>query len=418
MKHLISCAALLLLLLSTSAAAQRRVIWQHGLGGSDEFWEEFANQFQRERRLTSTRISANTSAGVRTMAADIVAQTRGVAAPQTIAIGHSMGGVAFREIAARTAPAHVGGLVTVGSPLSGARIADRLQDGGVTNYIEHGVGELLKGPRRSIGILGIVTLGAVELLNGRQLQEILLNKTGVDERIMSLASGPSISDLAENGAYMRQARAYSVNLPRVSIYGNESSPVHYRLASSFSGHPDSHYPGIVNIAEGFYAARSITSFFGIFGPIVGAYKAAGWRAGRDYLRNGSEAGWNTLIGANRTESYRSCTQVLTCDPNFYWPVCVYGNPTPDQLATCRSCYREECRTITRSVNEPSDGLLYVSTQTGSDRAALPSSWRANATLECEFTNHSEFKDHANSEQALNDVFDTRRGVPRFFSTPR
>jgi hypothetical protein len=108
--------------------------------------------------MNSVRPNVTTSEGVLEMAEQITISpvTVGTDSDHTIGIGHSMGGVAFREIARRTAPGFVDAVVTVGSPLNGAEISDALFDGTASGYFRHGVEELQKGPRRQFTISYII----------------------------------------------------------------------------------------------------------------------------------------------------------------------------------------------------------------------------------------------------------------------
>ena len=109
-----------------SAQGDVDVIWQHGLAGSEESWEALAEDFAEQRRMESTRpdLMSASLRGVREMAGRVIDSTFETRGDRTIGVGHSMGGVVFREIAARESPDHLDAMVTIGSPLNGAPVAD------------------------------------------------------------------------------------------------------------------------------------------------------------------------------------------------------------------------------------------------------------------------------------------------------
>ena len=62
-------------------------------------------------------------------------------------------------------------------------------------------------------------------------------------------------------------------------------------------------------------------------------------------------------------------------------------------------------------------LLHLSTQVGERTHATTSNWRPNVTFEALGANHSEYNEHAGTEDHLNTIFDGLGGVPPFFITP-
>ncbi|MGF1636802.1 MAG: esterase/lipase family protein, partial [Cyclobacteriaceae bacterium] len=348
------------LMVSGNLIAQRDVIWQHGLSDSDAFWRNYAAEFEGTRNIRSTNVRFNSENGVRNMANLVAAGTPNGA--NNIGIGHSMGGVVLREVQNQINPNHVGGIITVGSPLNGARISNTMTNGEFRGYISHGINELTKGPAREVfGISYIILRVGTRAFTGRALQEILLDEVGFDNLILNEFGNASSNDLAENSAYMNQARNYNMNIPRISIFGNENSPVHYRLASTTIGQPDNHFPDIIRQSRGVYNAfyiKNVATFFNI----INISKAAGWKAGRDYLDNGSEKGWNNLTGATRVERRQSCFEDWVCGDDYS---CFQNIVTYEDYLECEElCYTTICRTITQHYNQPSDGLLHQSTQIG------------------------------------------------------
>ena len=216
---------------------------------------------------------------------------------------------------------------------------------------------------------------------------------------------------------MNRAREYTVTTPRISIFGTENSPVHYRLASSFTGRPDTYFPDIIRKARGVYNTFYIKNVATAI-TIINISKAAGWKAGRDYLDEKSEKGWSNLIGATRSESRTYCNETLVCDPEFYYTRCVGGPINPNDAFECNSCWQRVCTTSTERYNEPSDGLLNRSTQTGQRTVGFTSNWNPNVNYEIVGANHSEFNEHPNAQTRFNRIFDGLDNTPRFFITRR
>jgi hypothetical protein len=295
--------------------------------------------------------------------------------------------------------------------MNGAHIANAVLDGRAQAYIEHGANELLKGPLRSLlGANYVVVRAGVRAFTGRELQEVLTE--GSTGMLDDLAASPSVADLAVGSNYMRAAVALNVPQHKISINGNEERPVHYRLASTAAFNNDELLVGAVETARGLYNTKYIKNLL-IFGPI-GVWRAAGWKAGRDYLDEHSETGWNNLIGATRTEETRSCFTSFTCSYDFYYSSCTNGNYTP----SCDNCWREVCQDVQRTYNEPSDGLIHESSQTGARTLTINSNWRADNTFEALGANHNEYDSHPGAQNAFSDIFDAAGSVDPFFRIRR
>jgi hypothetical protein len=161
----------------------------------------------------------------------------------------------------------------------------------------------------------------------------------------------------------------------------------------------------------FYIANAATFF-----TVINAFRAAGWKAGRDFIDDDSEKGWNVLTGAVRTERRRSCYEVDVCGDDYscYDNIVTYE----DYLACQELCYEERCRTITQHYNQSSDGILHSSTQLGQRTNATTSRWSPDVTFEAVGANHSEYDNHAGTRGHFNTIFDrTDTRVPLFFLTP-
>lgn len=324
-----------------------------------------------------------------------------------------MGGVAFREVATRLNPRQFAGIVTVGSPLNGALVANAIRDGRYDSFMTNGINELQKGPRRQrLGIGAIMVRTAYKLFTGRDIQEILLALFGADGESIIDSRGPqSIEDLSVGSSYMQTAVQLEPSVPHISLYGNENSPVHYRLMSSarFENKPD-FFPNVFRDAKGVYNSYYISSLV-LTNPLR-LWQAAGWKAGRDFIDRQSEAQYNDLIGATRTEEITSCYRTFTCSYDWYYSNCSNGNYTTQ----CDDCWREVCESRTRTYNEVSDGFINKSSQLGESTLITNSNWTADRAFELREVNHLQYDDHPNSIARLRNIFDGVGVNPVFIRT--
>jgi len=267
---------------------QREVIWQHGLNGEEErgknkpetkgdFWKDYAVQFERERQMNSTFKPVTTKLGVPAMAEELVRETSSVSGPQTIGIGHSMGGLALREIVAETAPEHIGGLITVGSPLSGAQIADGIIRGDASALVGEAARQIGKGPAREFLPPGfIIVTSSIGVFTAERLWKII--EEYIDDILNNDFTPQTVADLSVRGNYMRRARNYSITMPKISIYGAENSPVQYRLVSSYGRHDDGKIPRKISEAQAVYLSYVIKNSIQFASPLM-LWRASGWRDG-------------------------------------------------------------------------------------------------------------------------------------------
>ena len=97
---------------SLSAHAQdRNVFWAHGLNSDGDFWNTEYARAQRDFRIRSRGFTYPTNEGIPTYANRLRGGSSAIRGSQTIAIGHSMGGVAIRE-ADRDDAGLYGGMIT------------------------------------------------------------------------------------------------------------------------------------------------------------------------------------------------------------------------------------------------------------------------------------------------------------------
>jgi hypothetical protein len=142
------------------------------------------------------------------------------------------------------------------------------------------------------------------------------------------------TDLAVGSSALQQLNGSSTSIRRIAIWGNESSPVHWRTVSSSvtSNVSDKIVPQIANkfrgIYNGFYVTQNILGIVHAISTAINAsfgsplaiksaimsanafHCAAQWKKGRDWLDQ-SEGIWTDLIGAQRWEQQQKQVFALT-----------------------------------------------------------------------------------------------------------
>ena len=94
---------ILLLILSSSTALfaqsprDRNVLWVHGLGNDAHFWGQQRSNAQRNYRIRFSGSTHPTNEGVKKYADRLREDLNPIKGNRTIAVGHSLGGVALRQ---------------------------------------------------------------------------------------------------------------------------------------------------------------------------------------------------------------------------------------------------------------------------------------------------------------------------------
>lgn len=386
-----------LLFLSTWAISQDRpVIWVHGLNSDNNFWANLNTIFHQERRMTGTNRTYATGQGILVFANDIISRNAG--STSTIAIGHSMGGVALREIN-RSHPNFFGGVITFGAPLDGARIVNSYQNGAFGNVILNATNQLVAGPKSQFYTTYVIVNYAVKNnanWGGADLAEI--PRRLIMDDLNNLMNGQSATDLAENSTYNSGIKNFYSSIPKINVYGNENAPVMQRIASSSvsDGQNDTDVIQLIDLAKNQYKLWVNSNLAQAFMDPLHAVKywtrANAWQKGFDYLNSTVESDWANLIGSTRTETTTYTYQDYVCDDG--------GISNNNQMQRIEpACWQTVTTTYTQNIIEPSDGLIHKSSQTGSK-----SSWHGTA-VEALGVNHMEMGNHAETRRILNNIFD-------------
>jgi len=425
----IGLLAVFLVTLNTIAQVQdRNVVWVHGLGGGASSWEHYSNLFDSERQINSLREGYSTSYGI-TYSGNLVKASMnnlGGDPSQNIGIGHSMGGLMIRDVD-RTTSANAkifGGYITVATPNYGAPIANSLLDGDVTSAAIYACDELSAGPFAQL--FGL-PWAIVDSFTNIDLCNLFID----NDMIQGLqGSSTTNNDLRVGSTTIDNINNYPTNIPRISIWAEENSPVHWRLISSQMHGNDTELASTVNTSRNVYDTHYATNhalaiahiFINPFAAAHYNYVADEWKKGRNWIDN-SETIWSSLIKTTRTEPETYWQEVwVPCPypPNYPPPA---ANPNGNNTASksvdpdCGEwLWQEFTRYVT--VNYPSDGFLPKYTQIMVDNST------PNNVFHVIGANHTEVRNMSNStlngqpndatRLRFNEIFN--RAEPDFFHT--
>jgi hypothetical protein len=388
--------------------SDRNVKLIHGLGDQGGM-QPFANFFtgQDNRRmfaLTPNYVSGN---GLDAAANQIPINSSPISNinsdANTVFIGHSLGGVITRHLNNSNAMA---GIITVGSPLDGAPIANAVLDGRVTYAVNDGATQLLRGPLATIGFINPLLT-----LFGHIVQVTFLSDE-MGKALNRFSNSTIVNDIKVGGSAIEQDKAASpTSTPKISIWGNENSPVHWNLLTSLAPGQD-----VAQTADALSTIYEV-SFFVHLG--IGAslwYSPWGWWAlwasyewynGWQWISNDSERVWNNLIGSDMVALQCYNYPSLIC----YYPDTRYCENHPGawncQL-TCDPITLTSCAQV--HSNGMSDSFIPITSQRGEGS----SSWRTGSG-----GNHQDEVDANNGEmQAKFNTIFAAAGVDQVFRIDR
>jgi hypothetical protein len=399
----------------------RNVTLLHGLNGNGT-WNGFDNFFRNQdnRRMSTRNASFTSDGGFATITADAINQS----ILGTDAICQSMGGVIARRIdrLATSPNGTFGGIITVGSPLDGAPIAGASFDGRVYGAIGDAAYALGRGPLASFG-------GATF---GVQLGGNLFGSQILPGLLEALIPPPTLSEQATlvdlrvgGNGIEADKNADPTNTPKISIWGNEDSPIHWNILddskpsslnflNSIGGVPTAmDVLGYAYLAVGIvYTAIAIVNWYNFYGW-YSAYTAYQWYAGYDWIMNDSERIYNNLIGSDMVE--QQCFSYLS--NNCHPPDTRYCEQNPGNWQRCPlTC---DPVTINYCVQVHNNGVSDAFIPALSQRGEGSRSWRtgggqAVTTIEAMHMNHKEELQPGNVEMTsiFDDVF-TGRHHPVF-----
>lgn len=421
---------LVLLICSTlSLQAQRNVHWIHGLGGADTSWEQFSNEFDLQRQiLENTNNTYQSGNGVNGMVGAIQTQIGGTAGGTALGICHSMGGVAGRQLDVENT-GFFSGIMTFGSPLRGARIANSVNGTAAQDYVSNAVSQLRKGPNRQLfPIPQLIAANPIIqttllILGISDIDDFIGQRVVQGQRNELNLTPATAADIGEESGYNQMFYNAATPTPKLVYWGNEASPIHVRMFAGtqpeFLGHTFSE-PELVagfNITRQIYGSRRDVNYTlrWIFPGLFPYYNwiGNGWADGYDYLADQSENEWSNLIGAGF-----SFTQPVTylrfigTDLAAYDQCVSDANGNSGDLAICESTYFQwVTENVTFFVRDASDGLVPRRSQIGENTA-----WTNSNAEVRELTNnsHNEMRRSPESRGEITEAFDGNRSGGAFF----
>lgn len=404
MKKIINKQGFFLILLTSiflNSYAQRNVAWVHGLDGDASSWEHYNEIFDNERNINSLRTSYDTDNGIGNAGNEVKSSMNAVfgynntSNANNIGIGHSMGGLMIRNVDRVSATSNkvFGGYITVTSPNYGAPISNSLLDGSVTAAAQDACNKIADGPLSQLFSLPWAIVSNLST-------NVLCKKFVDNDLVQNLQGTPTTnSDLRVGSPTINAINNYDTSLPRISIWGEETSPVHWRMFGSAKDNNDESLLGTVNtgrgVYQGFYVYNTslaiVTGVFGFWNPFswgltaLYGYRATQWKKGRNWIDD-SENVWSSLIKTTRREAQTYWVNA--------WIPCKESMQQRGGLgrAVDPTCGKWEWKQQTRyvSVNYPSDGLLPQYTQ---ELQGIPEGDR----YKVEGANHIEVRDMSNSK---------------------
>lgn len=393
-----------------SIAQQKKVHCIHGLGGSSSSWNGFASTYYSQRQITSySNNSYSTNNGVSSMATEIQNKIGTTKETNTIAIAHSMGGVATRHIDVNNT-GRFSGVILFGAPLRGTKGANSLNNSVGASYVSNATFKLTRGPVS--GIFGPVT---VFLLNQTMNVSDWVGRiamTNIKDKLGMGTSNTTTNDLALDSPYNQQFYTKSTVTPKFILWGSENSPAHMRFAAGFmdAGNEEK-WVSNYNLVTNAYAANrdycNIKKWLSPLTFLLFDWRASQWDIGYKYLANESEAEWANVVGAGYTQAYTSTYYQYTLNDGYAaYNNCVSAaNGDSYRINMCYTTYFKPVSVTSYTwVKDAYDGLVSRYSATGQG-----TTWVNNADIrQLPGNNHQEMRWSPESQFELGEAFKGNR----------
>lgn len=367
----------------------QRVSFVHGLGDDTSVWNDMANELLTEFEFSRYDVGYNTFS-------DVSSTASGAYIPyQSIGVAHSLGGLVSREYLRQNGASRLKALVTVGTPHTGAKAAQAVQNGLVESLTNNWLDDLYAGP--------YATLGQTE---GGRFARFALSKLGLNpedsgKNLAYHLDGlygeiPSVDDMKPESPFLNTLNASpNATLPssRYAIYGSEHFYDYARLFDSFRRKNSTGNPmesGTVMVWH-----NHLTTFYFWVGSYY-TYIASKWLSKyqqSDYSDPLYSYYYNRFAAAEYAarQWYRGFLSLLYYQQRD-WDYYITGA----RYYTCLTF--EVCK-------DPSDGLLTYLTQAPSFIGPYN-----DRNLHADGANHLEETVHPNVKQRLAEIFN-RENIP-------
>lgn len=445
-----------------TTAADRRVYFLHGLAGNQGAWTDANAHVSRTYRVEGQSVdwvdyqngglsSASTNVDRRLFQSPSTVAEAGLDPDHTFVIGHSMGGLAAREIVRQYVSDgipredyRVNGIVTFATPHDGAAIIDNLALS--DDLFSEGCTALVAGPREQAlqADPGFVFGWIIRLLNvDAVIEEISLTLCeGLAPAIGGILvtdriANPSGLDIGTNTAFMQQLTTddpqAAALLPRGMIGSREQDPVLWRMLGSqladvnafatFGANDDSRIVEAVQDMVEDYEAKvdeneAEAEDFEIWWPIWQVLDhiqkhqrtAEAWQRGVDWLEGVNED-WEAVIGATKRGTRY---EIWNCD-------CSNTERTGTVTAGSKqACLNYGCQDGSfveyhyDKIELGNDGVVVLDSQIG---------WDGAPKLETRGSNHFQIRNDENTALGVRWIFEgdeveNSDRLPDFFLTER
>ena len=401
----------------------RTVVWVHGLEGSGDSWNRYADKFQgpMEFKMRSYRTKypdiTSVSQGAQKAQDDIINVGHVVPSNNNIFIAHSMGGLVTREIdRQRTNSGQselFGGFVTFSTPHRGAALANSVVDGKADQFADDAVQSLV-APFYDTWVGALLLSVAVVNDRVQLIRRIMPRSTAVGE-------------LTTNSSFITGINSFSHGDKKIiTVAARESGEKLWRELSSLFLHApskislhtygDDALPEAMNFTRGAYNGAGIVSAaiavvcvfkFNPVGAVRWTLRSVFFFKGASWIKNAPKV-FDNLAGANRIEQRQVTSRAIRQDIIDRWMTWMDDS-------RCESRPRIDCsfnrfigtlsqadrnnlyETVTSWVNVPvineeNDGIILKSSSNGLSNS--PNVKTIETRLRTDFgVNHQECMNH-------------------------
>lgn len=367
------------MLFNYQVMAQNSYVWLHGLNDNSNCWNVYNNAFTPGVGTLLGYSSHNSIVGIASNHFNSITSQ-----PNTIIIGHSMGGLVAREVESGRHP-NIRGIITIGTPHQGAFVQNSIAAGKQKEFISSTTNKLSNGIAISsvafIGPFSLVKIAALALGNGivSELCDGLL-KPFIGS-LMADGSQQCEKDMQVGSQYMNAIESRRVNVPILTFAAEEDRWAVSRLAwcgykksvlqtdanANSDGKID--IPGY-NITKGAqvvsYSISGIHASCAVAAIALGWWKPYSWYAAGlnvaagtywltvgNYITSGLDYDYSVVLGSYAYEKRTYCYETITCGEMELMQKYIQ----PDD------CYTESvCQTYTVAVPCSHDGVVSTYTQ--------------------------------------------------------
>lgn len=400
------------MLFNHQAIAQNSYVWLHGLNDNWNCWTVYNNAFTP---VAGTRLgysSNNSIVGIaNTLAPSVTSR------PNTIIIGHSLGGLVAREIESRRNP-NIRGIITIGTPHQGAYIQNSIAAGKQKTFLSNTVNKfdnaVVLSTAALIGPFSLVKAAVTVIVSGSVygLSEWLL-KPYINSQ-MADGSQQCEKDMQVSSAYMNNIEPRSVNVPiltfaaeedrwsiaRLAYCGKEKTVLQTNANANTDGKfdiPGYNYTKAAQVGSysisGIHASCAVAAIalgwwnpYSWFAAGLNVTAGAYWLTVGNYITSGLDYDHSVLVGSYAYEKRTYCYEVLTCGEMELMQKVIQPND-------CITEYM--CQTYTVAVPCSHDGIVSTYTQQ-LDRSKGSNVIWANETIKG--ANHMEEFNHKNTRE--------------------